>query len=446
MKKSQITFVVFITVILSSCLNNSKDSYTFSSEEKATINQVSDFIKNNWQNTIRFHPKDSTTIFGLPKPYNVPCIDGAFQEMYYWDTYFTNLGLIRNGLVEQAKYNCDNILFMVDRFGYMLNGNRTWFLNRSQPPYLSMMVRDVYEVTKDTAWLATCMPGLEKEYDFWTLKRNTPVGLSHYSSSGTNADKMDAFFGAATRLGKNFDTSAIQSVSERLTIGAHLLAECESGWDYNPRFHDRCEDFCPLDLNCNLYMYEMNFSYFGSQLKHNDTLKWINLANNRKALINKYLYNPSDGLFYDYDYVNNKHSVIYSAAIFNTMWAKIASEKQAESIISNLSKLEYKFGIATCEPGTRKYNYQWDYPNGWACLQYIAVKGLANYNYTDDAKRIAYKYLLTVSLNFNKTQNLWEKYNITDGSINVSNEYEMPTMMSWTAGTFVYLSDYMLNE
>ena len=109
-------------------------------------------------------------------------------------------------------------------------------------------------------------------------------------------------------------------------------------------------------------------------------------------------------------------------------------------IKKSLPRLEYNYGIVACETGERKYNYQWDYPNGWANIQYVTIKGLLNYGYAKDAYRIAEKYSKVITENFKKTNNLWEKYNVVDGSINTSNEYKMPPLMGWTAGVYVYVT------
>ena len=124
---------------------------------------VETYIKNNWDKCIRENKQDDGTLIGLPKPYIVPCIGGMFQEMYYWDTYFTNKGLALSGRWEQIKNNTDDMLYLVDRYGYMPNGNRTFYLTRSQPPYLSMMVRDVYDHFQDKSWLESAYKTLEKE-------------------------------------------------------------------------------------------------------------------------------------------------------------------------------------------------------------------------------------------------------------------------------------------
>jgi alpha,alpha-trehalase len=433
-------------MILNSCIAISNKKIVLSKDEKVSIEVVRDFIKTNWEKTIRTHTNDSASLIGLPLPYSVPSISGMFQEMYYWDTYFTNVGLIMDGNVIQARNNCENMLYLIDRYGFMPNGNRIWYLNRSQPPYLSMMIRDVYEKTKDKEWLKRCLPTLEKEYHFWMTKRITSIGLNRFNNNAPDSINEDTFWGIKKRLGENYDTISLKSESQRIAIGSHFTSEFESGWDLSPRFDSRCNDFCPLDLNSNLYLYEKNFEYFYSKTENNTSKKWNSIADKRKKLINKYLYNQNDKLFYDYDYVNNQLSPIYSSAVFNALWAELLTQEQAKELVKHLPPLEFKYGLAACAPGKRKYAYQWDYPNGWASIQYLAVKGLRNYGYKAEASRIAYKYATLVSSNYKKTNNLWEKYNIIDGTINGHNEYEMPTMMGWTAGTFIYISDYLMNE
>ena len=131
------------------------------------------YLAQKWKETVRYTPQDSGMLIGLPYPYTVPCADGMFNEIYYWDTYFTNKGLIAAGEAQLARNNCRNMLYLVEKFGYMPNGNLTIYLHRSQPPYLAMMVWDVYEATADAAFLAQAYPVLQKEYAFWETARAT---------------------------------------------------------------------------------------------------------------------------------------------------------------------------------------------------------------------------------------------------------------------------------
>ena len=414
-----------------------------SNSTKKDVKEVREFIGSNWVNTIRFHPSDSATLIGLPKPYTVPSISGKFQEMYYWDTYFTNVGLIIDGRIQQAINNVENMCYLVNRYGYMPNGNRIWFLGNTQPPYLSMMIKDIYTNTGDKEWLREVLPALLKEYNFWMTRRITPIELNRYSNQATDDSKLSSYYSRAERLGSNYKPDSALCSAEKLKAGSHCYAECESGWDFSPRFENHCEDFIPIDLNSNLYMYEKNFAFFNSELNAKDALNWDSIAQKRSELINKYCYNANDGLFYDYNYTNNSQSKIISAGIYSALWSRLATKAQAEKIRESLKIIEFKYGIAACVPGERQYTYQWDFPNGWANLQYIAIAGLENYGYHSDARRIAKKYVEATVGNFNTTGNLWEKYNVTDGTIKVINEYEMPTMMGWTAGVFVYSVDFL---
>ncbi len=382
-------------------------------------------------------------MIGLPYPYSVPGSGKNFQEMYYWDTYFTNVGLILDGHIEQAKNNVNNMIFLVERYGFMPNGNRTFYLTRSQPPYLSMMVRDIYEATGDQQWLSRVLPSLEKEYRFWMTKRVTASGLNRYSGEmADDARKLAIFRSADKRLGISKSIAGLTE-AQRVAYGANFVAECESGWDYTPRFNFHCMDYLPVDLNCNLYMYENNFAFFYKETGKSSKTNWPALAEKRKALINQYLFNKADSLFYDYNFVDRTWSPVLSAAIFNVLWSGVADARQAQSIQRQLLRLELPYGIAACEKGRREVSYQWDYPNGWANLQYVAVKGLDKYGFTADAKRIARKYAGMVAANYSQSHNLWEKYNVADGSLRSTNEYGLPPLMGWTAGVFSFCYNYL---
>lgn len=409
------------------------------------IKQTRDYILENWEGTVMRTPTSTAEAIQLPYPYSIPTVQGetAFRAMFYWDTYFTNLGLLRDGHMDQAKNNVENILYLVTQYGYMPNGSSKGLLNRSQPPYLSMMVSDIFDYEHDTVWLRKAVPVLEQEYRFWMTQRLAPNGLNRYASSATDSEKIGMAKLWASRSG---DKRVLEGKSdeELIRMGGHVLAEAESGWDFNPRFGNRCGDFNPIDLNSNLYTYEMNFSRFYRLLgEAAEAVRWEQRAEARRVLMNRYLLDPESGLFTDYDFVNHRQSGIISAAQFSVLYNGLADEQQAASIVSALGLLETPHGIKTCAEGPRDYTYQWDNPNGWPPLHYLAVKGLSDYGYRREAERIGRKYLHTVSGNFGRTNHLWEKYNMDDGSVNTVNEYEMPKFLGWTAGVFVAISDLL---
>lgn len=404
---------------------------------------VLDYIHSHWPNTVRYEPNDVGTLIGLPYPYTVPCQhEPTMQNNFYWDTYFTNVGLLRQGFSDLAKNNVDNLLHEVEKFGFVPNGNRTFFLTRSQAPFLSLMIKDIYQAFRDVDWLRSAVANWKKEYDFWMQKRPTPIGLNRYFHHATKEQLLEFYRDEL----KHRPKVEAETEEQELVISAHLLAEAESGWDFTPRFEQRCGDFAPVDLNSLLYLNEVNAAYFCEILDDPERGLWLERAQRRLKMINEFCWNEKEGLFYDYDFSHHRQSAVASLATFVPLWARLASEKQARSITENLSRFEFDYGVSACEPTQQRLTYQWDYPNGWPPLFYMVINGLNNYGFCQEAHRIAEKYLRVVVKNFNQTGELWEKYNVVDGSIQVKNEYAMPAMMGWSAGVFVFCADLMVDQ
>ncbi|MGN0191492.1 MAG: trehalase family glycosidase, partial [Candidatus Cryptobacteroides sp.] len=416
--------------------------------EAKEVDKVLSFISSSWDKTVRSNTEDCPPRLGLPEPYTVPSISGAFQELYYWDTFFTNEGLMLDGRVDLARSNVENMLYLVEKYGKMLNGSAVWFLNRSQPPFLSLMVRSIYEKTGDREWLKKVLPSLEKEYAFWMDRRMTPCGLNRYGNEAPDSDKLEFIKLLKSRFGESFRTEGL-SEADLLEIGSHYISEAESGWDFTPRFDGRCGDFCPVDLNALLYAYEENFARFKRELGENGD-SWDKAASNRSKLMRKLMRDPSSGMYYDYDFTADRRSGVPSSAVFALLFCGVVSKDDARKIVdatlagaSETTLLEYPYGVSSCARCDCKYAFQWAFPNGWAPNNYLAVFGLDRYGFTGEASRLAGKYVNMVTESFVKTGNLWEKYNVVEGNINVSNEYEMPTMMGWTAGTYRSLCAYL---
>jgi len=305
-----------------------------------TETRMREYISSSWERTIRVNTQDDSTLIGLPKPYTVPSPEGMFQEMYYWDTYFTNKGLIADGKVELAKGNTENILYMVDRFGFMPNGSRTWYLNRSQPPFLSIMVADVFKATQDKEWLAQAWPTLEKEYTYWQEKHSTPVGLTRYSGGDAPQWLLDEFvITGGQRLGTDFLTEDLTQ-EEHDRIGRNLTAEAESGWDFNPRFDRRCEDFCPVDLNSLMYAFEKNMSIFAVTLEKGDSIaqQWEALAQSRKERMMEYCFDKEKKSYTVREYKALVKSYRAARALYNERYA--GSIETIEMVRAKLERLD----------------------------------------------------------------------------------------------------------
>lgn len=400
------------------------------------MKHIQDYIEEKLQLCLRENTEDQGTLIGLPYPYMVPCAEGMFQEMYYWDTYFTNCGLLCRGEVRQAQNHVDNMCYLIQKFGFVLNGNRTSYLYNSQPPFLSMMVREVYEKNQNREWLEGAYEALRTEHRFWMENRQTEIGLNCYDGMKMPEQmKKDYAHGLRVRIGTGHSLSM-----EAAARG--LLSAAESGWDLNPRMGAHTYEYAPADLNSLLYALEDNLAYFADELgKSEEAASWRKCSETRALLCRTYL-KSEEGLFFDYYIPEKRQTDLFSAACFYPLYCKMATQEEAEAARGALSRLETEYGILTCEKNETEGSYQWDYPNGWAALQLIVAGGLMRYGYKEDAMRIAKKYTSLVERNYEKTGHLWEKYNVLNGSVEVVNEYEMPAMMGWTFGVYTCMKSW----
>ena len=410
------------------------------------IQELRHYIYESWDATIRSTPPyDTAHLLAMPMPYTVPCIDGIFNELYYWDTYFTNEGLILDGKMELAAGNTEDLLALAERFGFVPNGNRDWYLTRSQPPYLARMVDQIWSGKQDTAFLQRAFPILEKEYHFWMQERITPCGLNRYGSNSPSSELMDEFITTAgKRLGKDFRSLGwTQEKLEKLALDC--IAECESGWDFNPRFDRRCSDFCPVDLNANLFGMEKLMANF-ARLINKDATPWLERAEKRRELMRQLLYDPGQDGWYDYDWTQGMRSSVLSAAVFSLLFNQMLTQAEAESVHKSLARLEYPFGLSVCEDQPYEYKYQWSFPNAWPPTTYIAVRGLWDYGYREDAIRLARKYMDTTIRLFRESGQLWGKTDALNGGLPIDSEYGTPAMVGWSAGTFVYMNEFIKQQ
>ena len=392
--------------------------------------KIQEYIDLNLPRCLRENKEDEGSLIGLPYPYMVPSASGIFQEMYYWDTYFTNKGLLLRGNVKQAQNHVDDICYLIRKYGFMLNGNRTGFLYNSQPPFLSLMARDVYEETHDKDWLSRVYEAITTEHSFWMKQRISEIGLNHYDWQPMPKEKQKPFADSLrARIG-----AADYGSDEEAARG--LLSAGESGWDLNPRMGERSYEYVPADLNSLMYSMEDNLFFFATELqKEKEAKTWEKLRDKRAQLCRQYLKN-SERLFMDYHAPSGKQTTIFSAASYYSLYCKMATQEEAEAARNALPRLETEYGILTCEKNDVPGNYQWDYPNGWAPMQLMVAGGLQNYGYCEEARRIAKKFVALVERCYEQTGHLWEKYNIVEGNIEAVNEYEMPAMMGWTFGVY----------
>jgi alpha,alpha-trehalase len=215
----------------------------------------------------------------------------------------------------------------------------------------SALFRRIYGQSQDKGWLARAYAALEKEYAFWMALRCAPNGLNRYGQHAT--PRMVDAFEDNFEVGERLHLFPVEH-SARLRALAHAMAEAESGWDFTPRFEQRCEEFTPIDLNSLLYLLETNAAWFCGELGTGQAGLWQERAGRRQELINRFCWNEARGFYYDYDFAGQRQSPVESAAAYFALWAGAASAGQAARLVENLPLLERAYGVVTCAPGARR--------------------------------------------------------------------------------------------
>jgi alpha,alpha-trehalase len=377
----------------------------------------------------------------LPHDYVVP--GGRFNEMYGWDSYFILLGLLRDGELLMAKSMVDQFIYQVEHYGTVLNANRTYMLNRSQPPVLSLMVMAVFEQTGDRDWLQTALPVLERYYYYWMVPPHfdPATGLSHYYALGhgpapevVSSEKDEQGLTHYDRVQEYFRNHAIDDYDVSLFYDAETdeLTELfyqgdrsmrESGFDITNRFGPFSADIihhAPVCLNVLLYQTEQDIAQAYRILDNGwEARIWQTRAQHRHQLINRYLWDEEAGLYFDYNPFKGQRRHYEFATTFMPLWAGIASPHQARRVMDNLWKFEAPGGILT---STYVSGNQWDAPFGWAPLQLFAVLGMHRTGYHAEANRVAMKFVQMVVKEFERTGTIVEKYDVERCSSDVSGE------------------------
>jgi alpha,alpha-trehalase len=306
------------------------------------------------------------------------------------------------------------------------------YLSRSQPPFLGLMLQDALELGNGEISKKEAFEGLEKEYNFWQNMRGCENGLNAYNTDLPQEILQDPMHvaGYAHRTGRKMENT--------MENAKNVLAECESGWDFSPRFSAKCIWHNPVDLNCLLYKNERLLASWASELGEKEKAKFYKgAAEKRKEKLQNLC--KKDGLYFDYNYMQNSLSPVLSCASLFPYFVGLEEDK--ETFKKALSRLERQFGLVACD--SEESNYQWSAPNAWAPLQFVAFKGARKLGLEQEAKRIAEKYVCATNALFEKTGQLWEKYNAQTGEIDAISEYGTPAMLGWSAGVFVEFSAYL---
>jgi alpha,alpha-trehalase len=408
-------------------------------------------IEDLWTVLKRSPAVQSGTLVPLPYPYIVP--GGRFREIFYWDSYFTMLGLQVVRHIDLIESMVNNFASLAIRIGHIPNGNRTYFLSRSQPPFFSFMVELLAE-EKGPEILIQYLPALEKEYAFWmdgveklSGEKNCyrhvvllPDGsiLNRYWDD-RDVVRPEAYF-EETKL-------ALRSGRPVHEVHRHLRAACESGWDYCSRWLRDGKQWetietthiVPVDLNCLLLHLEELLLKIYSLHNNEAAIQQLQAATHKRfAAIQQYCWNEVEGFYFDYHFIDQQQTGKHSLAAVYPLFCKLASPEQAKRIAD---LMEEKF---LCEGGLIstlvRTGQQWDAPNGWAPLQWIAFAGLRQYGFTELANKVKERWLKTCEKVYNETGKMMEKYDVMDIDNKAGGgKYPNQDGFGWTNGVYLAL-------
>lgn len=412
---------------------------------------VTQHIERLWPILSREPGADGGSLIPLPKPYIVP--GGRFREIYYWDSFFTMLGLQASNETRLIQHMVDNFTHLINTVGHIPNGNRTYYLSRSQPPFYALMLH-ILAQEKGHDVLKTYAPTLRQEYAFWME-----------GAESLTADKPThrrvVRLADGSILNRYWDDQpeprpesyledvelAEQSGRKHEEVYRNIRAAAESGWDFSSRwFADQqnlstihTTDIIPVDLNALLYHVERTLADMATlEGNKEEARKYEKLAKNRRKALLKYSWSDEAGFFYDYDFVAGKTTDIPTLAAVFPLYFCMAKKKQAAAVAQ---KLQHDFlkpgGLVTT---LNRSGQQWDSPNGWAPLQWMSVQALRNYKQDQLADEIAQRWVEKNEDIFHNTGKLMEKYNVQDMNLQAGGgEYPTQDGFGWTNGVLLKL-------
>lgn len=400
------------------------------------------------------------TLLPLPKPVIIP--GSRFREVYYWDSYWVIRGLLASKMYDTAKGIVTNLISLIDEFGYVLNGARAYYTNRSQPPLLSSMIFDIYNQTGEVEFIKSSLPALLKEYEFWTSGIHK-VSIKDDQGEIHNLSRYYAMWNTPRPESSSIDqetASRLSNVCEKTQLYRELASAAESGWDFSTRWMRNASDLTtlsttyivPVDLNAFILKMELDIAFFANVTGESSiAARFTEASEARKKAMNAILWNAEKGQWFDYwltETNTSKDAYTWEASNQNQksfasnfipLWVNLfhSDTMMMEKVIQSFqaSGLLRPAGIATSLTNTGQ---QWDFPNGWAPLQHLIVEGLVVYGSEEAnslAKDIALRWIRTNHAAYQETGAMHEKYDVEKcGEYGDGGEYKPQTGFGWSNG------------
>lgn len=423
-----------------------KDAYVTNKDHT-----VEEHIQDLWEVLCRTQYRDEGSLIGLPHPYIVA--GGRFQSAFYWDSYFIMLGLAAGGRWKMVENMTNNFAFLIRKYGHIPNGSRTYFIGRSQPPVFAMMVRLLAE-HKGEQTLVEYLPYLLAEYHFWmrgsrSLKRGRnsvdrvvrmPGGelLNRYFDN-KSTPRPEGYYEDLSTVLQNRTNPSKQYVN--------LRAAAESGWDFSSRwFADgkslatiHTIDLVPVDLNSLMVLLEQTIAQAYAILHQKRVAAHYQaLALERLTAVNTYCWNEKKGFYFDFDLQKKQCSNSETLAGVFPLWAGVASPMQAKKVATWLEERFLRKGGLVCT--LVETGQQWDAPNGWPPLQWVAIRGLREYGHDVLADDIKERWIRTNTRLYKKEGKMVEKYDVINPEQPAAGgEYPLQDGFGWTNGVLLAL-------
>lgn len=410
-----------------------------------------EYIEALWPVLTRSNYRGRGSLMPLPYPYIVP--GGRFSEQYYWDAYFTMLGLVTTGHTDIAEDMIKNYAYMIRKVGFIPTANRTYYLTRSQPPFFTQMIR-LLAKKRGKRMYVQYLPYLLAEYRFWMRGKHELTGSTKRAVRRVvqmpDGSILNRYFDAkqtprpeSYREDVEVATHAVNRVPSRIYLD--IRAAAESGWDFSSRWLKdptdmgtiHTTDIIPVDLNCLLYDLEQTIATSYRILKQSILAgRYEARAQRRAVALRTYCWSESEGFFFDYDFMTGAQTDSHNLAGAYPLYSNLASPEEARQVAEKLRRDFLKDGgfvTTTVESGQ-----QWDAPNGWAPLQWIAYKGLRQYGHDELAFDAKQRWMATNISLYEASNKFVEKYNVEQPGMHAGGgEYLLQDGFGWTNGVFL---------
>jgi alpha,alpha-trehalase len=381
-----------------------------------------------------------SSLIPLPYAYVVP--GGRFREVYYWDSYFTMLGLVESGRVETVRSMLDNFAHLVRRVGHVPNGNRTYYLSRSQPPFLAAMV-GLYARAADSTQALRYLGALEAEHAFWM------EGASRLAPGTAHRRVVRLRDGAL--LNRYWDDRP-EPRPESYREDFRLRAAAESGWDFSSRWMRDSSDLAtlettqiaPVDLNSLLYNAERTIAalraFRGAAGDAAASRRFADAAEARRRALLAAAYDSAGGYFFDVRWrTGERVSDRPTLAAAAPLYFGLATPEQGRAVAARLGRDFLRSGgfVTTLVASGQ----QWDAPNGWPPLQWLAAEGVRRYGRADLADTARARWLALNRRTYASTGKMTEKYDVVDPNRPAGGgEYPTQDGFGWTNGVALAFS------